>query len=91
MFSGALGQLQCGILHLLPPGLVLEIKELWFGQAFRSDNISWKQTITGVRGAFGVLTEVEDLTIVGCDTTMFSVLGATTVAGGEQNLAPGTT
>ena len=60
-----------------PPISVLEIKELWVGQAIQSDNRPWRQTVAGVRGAFGVLTKVEELTIVDCEMTpISSVLGA---------------
>jgi len=45
------------------------IKELWVGQRAKSlfeANLPWMQTVPGVHGAFGVLTKVEDLTIVSC-------------------------
>jgi len=52
------------------PISVSGIKELWIGSTIESypGRIPWKQTATGVRGAFEVLTKVEDLTIVSCET-----------------------
>ena len=66
------------------PISVSEIRELWVGHRDRSSTSPrpWEQTPAGVRGAFGVLTKVEDLTIVNCDTMpFFSTLGATVDGG----------
>ena len=53
----------------------LEIRELWVGRKtkayFEGTPKPWKQTATRVRGAFEVLTRVEDLTIVSCETGPF--------------------
>jgi len=52
------------------PISVSGIKELWTGP--------WKQTAAEIHGAFGVLTKVEDLTIVRCETEpFFAKLGST--------------
>ena len=52
------------------PISVSGIRELWVGSTTESyfGRLPWKQTVAGVRGAFGVLTKVEDLTIVSCET-----------------------
>ena len=54
------------------------------GQRFKpyyyDNRIPWKQAVARVRGAFAVLTKVEDLTIVSCETEpFFWALGATAV------------
>ena len=64
------------------PISALQIRELWVGWGtksyFGSKPGPWKQTAAGVRGAFKVLTKVEDLTIVSCETKpFFATLGAT--------------
>jgi len=71
---------------LFSPISVLQIKELWVGRG--TDNFfgtkirPWKQTTAGVRGAFEVLTKVEDLTIVSCETKpIFTTLQATVDGG----------
>ena len=61
---------------LFSPISALEIRELWVGQStesYPSDSKPWKQTAAGVRSAFEVLTKVEDLTIVSCETEPFFV------------------
>ena len=68
---------------LFSPISPLEIRELWVGRNtksyFSENSKPWKQTAAGVRGAFEVLTKVEDLTIVSCETGPFFVtLNATT-------------
>ena len=68
------------------PISVLQIRELWVGQtagdAFFGPDKPWKQTTAGVCGAFTVLTEVEDLTIVSCETKLFfTTLGMTVDSG----------
>ena len=71
------------------PISVSEIRELWVGQRTNSYSSPrpWKQTVAGVRGAFGVLAKVEDLTIVSCETKpFFSTLG---VAADGGILLPG--
>ena len=57
------------------------IRELLVGPntEFPFDNLPspWEQTVDHARGAFGVLTKVEDLTIVSCKTEpFFTALGA---------------
>ena len=64
------------------PISVSQIRELWVGQRTatfsRVAKKPWKQTTARVRGAFEVLTEVEDLTIVSCETKpFFTTLGGT--------------
>lgn len=65
------------------PISVLQIKELWIGQESEfGRGVPWKQTAAGVQGAFEVLTKVEDLTIVSCETgPVFATLGATVDGG----------
>ena len=62
------------------PISISQIRELWVGQStppgFFSSSGPWKQTTPRVRGAFKVLTSVEDLTIVSCVTKpFFTTLG----------------
>jgi len=76
---------------LFSPISVLQIRELWVGQrtepGFDSKRGPWKKTVAGVRGAFEVLTKVEGLTIVSCETEpFFATLGATV---GDGVLLPG--
>jgi len=62
------------------PISVSQIRELWVGQKayWGNKDWTWRQTAAGVHGVFGVLTKVEDLTIVNCQTGPFFVsLGAT--------------
>ena len=59
----------------LSPVFVLDIRELLVGQNTTAGS-PWKQTVAGARGAFSVLTKVEDLTIVNCETgPLFAALG----------------
>ena len=56
------------------------IRELSIGARIESGNgrRPWEQTAANVRGAFGVLVKVEDLTIINCKTApFFAALGAT--------------
>ena len=56
-----------------------EIRELWVGAHAEFGSDIWGQTAARVRGAFGVLPKVEDLTIVNCETgPFFTALGGTT-------------
>jgi len=62
------------------PISVSQITELWVGQ--RTENFArkrpWNQDAARVRGAFEVLTRVQDLTIVSCETNpFFTTLGGT--------------
>lgn len=70
---------------------VLQIRELWVGQRTESYCNSkprpWEQTAGGVHSAFEVLTKVEDLTIVNCETEPFFATLGTTVDG--RVLLPG--
>ena len=62
----------------------MQIRELWIGQRHESYDKPrpWEQTVAGVHGAFEVLTKVEDLTIVSCETEpFFATLGATVDGG----------
>jgi len=65
------------------PIAVSEITELWVGRSTTSSYFDirgrpWSQTASGIHSAFGVLTEVEDLTIVNCETKpFFTTLGST--------------
>ena len=68
------------------PISVRQIRELWIGQRtvsyFRSDRTSWEHTAAGLREAFEVLPNVEDLSIVGCKMEpFFQALGATVDGG----------
>ena len=65
------------------PISVSQIRELWVGRGTSGFQNKWNQTTVGVRGAFEVLTKVEDLTIVGCETKLiFTTLQEATVDGG---------
>jgi len=64
------------------PISVSEIRELWVGQSTesypRTSRKLWKQTTARIHGTFGVLTKVEDLTIINCETEpFFTTLGST--------------
>ena len=68
------------------PISISQIRELWIGgsgQHFLSSaNTPWKQTTAGVRGAFEVLTTVEHLTLVSCETKpILTTLQATVDSG----------
>ena len=66
----------------LSPISVLEIRELWVGQEITRNGRPLGQTTAGARGAFGVLTKVEDLSMVNCNTkTFFSALSTTSYDG----------
>jgi hypothetical protein len=71
-----------GFFASFSPISVSEIRELLVGARTETSSGSprrpWSQTASGVHGAFGVLTKVEDLTIVSCETEpFFATLGAT--------------
>ena len=90
-FGGTRDNFDAGFFTSFAPISVLEITDLWVGQKTGPHSVispqPWKQTAAGVHGAFRVLTKVEDLTIVGCETEpFFSTLGATV---DEDNLLPG--
>ena len=81
-FEGTRGNLDTDFFTSFPPITVSQIKELLVGRGTPSYSTTthgpWKQTITWARGAFEVLTKVEDLTMVSCETWPFFVaLGAT--------------
>jgi hypothetical protein len=63
------------------PISVLQIRDLWVGQrterSFGAPRL-WDQTNAGVCSAFKVLTRVEELTIVSCETKPFLVTLGTT-------------
>ena len=90
-FEGARTNFDAGFFTSFSPISVLQITELWAGQRtqfyFGNKSRPWKQTATRVRGAFEVLTKVEDLTIVSCETEPFFTTLGTTVNGGV--LLPG--
>ena len=69
--DGTRGDFGAGFFTSFSPISVLDIRELWVGGETSSGQ-PWKPASADIRGAFGVLTKVEDLTIVGCDTTQFS-------------------
>ena len=90
ILSGPGGNLRCskgdredfdaGFFTSFSPISVSEIRELLVGwiKSYHNNLRLWKQTAAGIRGAFGVLAKVEDLTIVNCETEpFFSTLGAT--------------
>ena len=57
------------------PISALDIRELWIGHEStrpHANSRPWDPTAAKVSGAFGVLTEVEDLTIVACKMGSFS-------------------
>ena len=58
------------------PISVLKIKELWIGQGTGPYDHVWGGTAVGIRGAFEVLTKVEELSIVNCIELFFATLGA---------------
>ena len=72
--TGARGDFDGDYFTSLSPISVLGIRELCVGHSSMSffwPN-PWGLTVTGVCEAFGILTKVEDLTIVGCHTRPFS-------------------
>jgi len=74
-FEGTRETFDAGFFTSFSPISVLEIKELWVGQS--AGGRPWVQTTTGVCSAFRVLKQVEDLTIVDCETEpFFAALGA---------------
>ena len=80
-FKGVRGELDAGFFASFSPISVSEVRELWVGQPGGSYSQAsqgpWKQTTAGVRGVFEVLTKVEDLTFVSCETEpFFAILGA---------------
>ena len=74
-FEGTRDNFDAGFFTSFSPISVSGIRELWVGQRSKISSCSsrrpWKQTAAGVHGAFGVLTKVEDLTIVNCETEPF--------------------
>ena len=81
-FDGARENFDGEFFTSFSPISVSEIKELLVGARtesfFGTRRRPWRQTVARVRGAFAVLTKVEDLTIVSCDTDpFFATLGAT--------------
>ena len=90
-FEGARRNFDADFFTSFSPISVLQITELWVGQRteshFWGKSEPWKQTVAGVRGAFEVLTKVEDLTIVSCETEPFFTTLETTMNGGV--LLPG--
>ena len=80
-FEGTRGDFDAEFFTSFSPISVTEIRELVVGaraeSRFSTRRRPWKQTVARVRGAFTVLTKVEDLTIVTCDTApFFAALGA---------------
>jgi hypothetical protein len=81
-FDGARKDFDGEFFSSFSPISISEIRELWVGQRTESYSSKhrrpWKQTAARVHGAFGVLTKVEDLTIVSCEMVpFFATLGAT--------------
>jgi len=79
-FHGTRGDFDAAFFTSFSPISALEIKELWVGQETKSHTVNkpWKQTVAGAHGAFAVLTKVEDLTIVSCETgPIFAALDTT--------------
>jgi len=73
--SGTRGDFDAGFFTSFSPISALEIRELWVRRdtnPYLDDSSEpWKQTTSGVHGAFEVLTKVEDLTIVNCEIGPF--------------------
>ena len=83
------GKFDAEFLTSFSPISVSGVRELWIGAGaeFRFGRKPWKQTTADLRGAFEVLVEVEDLTIVSCETRpIFAVL---CVPMGDTVLLPG--
>jgi len=85
-FEGTRGKFDAEFFTSFSPISTLEIRELWVGQntksSFGGGPKHWKQTASGVRSAFEVLTKVEELTIVGCETKpIFAMLETATDEG----------
>ena len=78
---GCRGNFDAGYFSSLSPISISEIEELLVGNKNKlSSGVHkpWEQTAIRVRGAFEVLTQVEDLTIVNCETgPFFAALGST--------------
>ena len=90
-FDGARENFDADFFTLFSPISALQITELWVGRRaeshFGGKSEPWKQTVAGVHSAFEVLTKVEDLIIVSCETEPFFTTLGTTVNGGV--LLPG--
>jgi len=85
-FDGNREKLNAEFFTLFSPISTLEIRELWVGPNTKpyssGSSKPWKQTAPGVRSAFEVLTKVEDLTIVSCETgPFFATLDTATDSG----------
>ena len=80
------GNFDADFFTLFSPISFSQIRELWVGQRAESrlygKSRPWKQSAVGVRGALEVLTKVEDLTIVSCETGPFFAILGVTVDGG---------
>ena len=81
-FNDTRGSFDAEFFTSFSPISVSEIRELWVGRGttsyFGTRDRPWKQTAAGIHGAFGVLTKVEDLTVVSCETKpFFTTLGST--------------
>ena len=87
--GGARGDFDAEYFTSFSPISVSEIRELWVGQSTMSIfwPKPWEQSVTGICGAFGVLTKVEDLTIVGCNMRPFSMaLGMAAAADADSGI-----
>ena len=82
-FEGTREHFDADFFTSFSPISVLQIKELWIGRESRSGRKHPReQTAAGVQGASGVLTKVEDLTIVSGEMgAIFAALGATVDGG----------
>jgi len=81
-FDNTHGNFDAEFFTSFSPISVSEIRELWIGRGTMSySHLSythWRQTPAGTHGAFGVLKNVEDLTIFSCKTEpFFTTLGST--------------
>ena len=80
-FEGARQNFDADFFTSFSPISTSQIRELWVGQRDQRRR-PWEQTTARVRGAFEVLSKVEDLTIVSCETKpFFTTLGATLDSG----------
>ena len=77
-FNGTRGDFDAEFFTLISPISVLETRELWVGRNAKShiggSPKPWNQTVAGIRGVFGVLTKVEDLTIDSCNTVPIFIM-----------------
>jgi hypothetical protein len=80
-FDGTRDNFDAEFFTSFSPISISEIRELLVGKRPGARSGPWEQTAARVHGAFGVLTKVEDLTVVSCEMAPFFTTLGTTVDG----------